>query len=105
MNSLENIIKRCKCGVYLTVNQNRDVYETVEQRIDEINERDFDNNGGHENYEVEIDDELKARLIKTDCIYELQFYPNTPIGFYIVYGENLEEVITKAEDIFKELNI
>ena len=96
---MEEIIKKCKCGVYLTVNQNRDVYQTVEDRVNEINELDYSQNGEHEDYEPEIDEELKARLIEANAIYELQFYPNTPIGFYSVYGSTLDEVVKEASDI------
>jgi len=88
---LEELIKKCKCGVYLTVNEHRDVYQSVEERIDEINCID----------ENTINDELKKRLIKANCIYELQFYPYTPIGFYVAYGESLEEVLREAEKAFQ----
>lgn len=86
--TIQNIIDRCKCGVYLTVNEHRDVYETVKEKIQEINER---------NSEPEINETLAKRLIAANCIYELQFYPDTPVGFYIVYGATLDEVIEKAE--------
>lgn len=86
---LEKLIKKCKCGVYLSVNEHRDVYQSVEERINEINSE-----------EIEIDDELRKVLIEADCIYELQFYPDTPVGFYVVYGESLEKVLRKAEKTF-----
>lgn len=98
---MKEVIKKCKCGIYLTINKHRDYYETVEQAVDEINEMDKNNNGHHADYEPEISEELKSRLIGTNCIYELQFYPDTPIGFYTVYGSTLEEVEEKALEILK----
>ena len=75
---MEEIIKQCKAGVYLTVNRHKDMYDTTENAVNKINE-----------YDPEIDEELKNRMIKEDCIYELQFYQHTPIGFYRVYGTSL----------------
>lgn len=31
MEKLNKLIKRCKCGIYLTINLHRDYNETVEQ--------------------------------------------------------------------------
>ena len=33
-------------------------------------------------------------------VYELQFYPHTPVGFYRVWGTTLAEVLTQAEACF-----
>lgn len=98
---MEEVIKKCKCGVFLTVNEHRDYYMSVEDRIKEINENDYSANGHHEDYEPEIDDELKYRLVKADCIYDLHFYPDTPVGSYQVYGTSLQEVINRALEILK----
>ena len=38
----------------------------------------------------------KARCIETDEIWELQWYPNTPVGFCTMYGATLEEVLEAA---------
>ena len=101
-NFMEEILKRCKCGVYLTVNKHRDVYETAKQAIDEIN--DWGKTTGNSDHEKEIDDELSARMIEKDSIYELQFYPDTPIGFFRVYGTSLDEVVGKAKSCFSHEN-
>lgn len=79
---MEEIIKRCKCGVYLSVNEYRDYYDTIEKAIKEE--------------ELEIEPELAERMIKENMFISLQFYPNTPIGFYKVFGTSLEEVVNKA---------
>lgn len=84
---MDEILKRCKCGVYLTVNKHRDVYETTAKAIADIREW-----GGAD----EIDEELEQRMNATGQIYELRFYPDTPISFYRVYGTSLEEVVSKA---------
>lgn len=99
---MEEVIKKCKAGVYLSVNENRDSYQSVGDRIKEINDLDFSHNGHHKNYEPEIDDKLASKLIEADSIYELQFYPLSPIGFYTVYGSSLSEVVEKALEILKD---
>ena len=97
---MEELLKKCKCGVYLSVNEHRDVYETVEQAINEINDWHKRANGHHTDYQPEINDELKQQMIKENSIYKLQFYPDTPVGFYTVYGTNLKEVIEEALSCF-----
>jgi len=89
---MKKIINKCKCSISLGINKHRDYYETAEQYVNNINGR---------NDREEIEDELKYRMIDTDTIYELQFYPDTPVGFYVVYGTSLDEVINKAKECLK----
>ena len=92
---MEEIIKKCKCGIYLEINKYRDYYNTIEEAIREENLHDDDK---------EIEDELAERMIKENMFISLQFYPDTPIGFYKVYGTSLEEVVKKANDILNDNN-
>lgn len=94
---MEEIIKQCKAGVYLTVNKFKDFYLPIVEAIQEINERGIEQKGE----EPEIPEEMAQRMIEKNCLYELQFYPHTPIGSYIVYGTSMEEVITHALEILK----
>lgn len=82
---METIIKKCKAGVYLEANKYRDYYETIPEAIEDANRDD-----------KTIDDKLAERMIKTNQFISLQFYPDTPIGFYKVYGTSFDEVIEKA---------
>lgn len=88
---MEELIKRCKCGVFLSVNEYRDYCDTIETAIGEKRR------AGHEQI---IGAELAARMIKEGCLYELQFYPTTPVGFCVVYGTSLDEVVKKALETF-----
>lgn len=90
---MDEIISKCKCGVYLEVNRYRDYYISIEEAIKDINSIAT---------EQEIDDELSARMIAEDSLVSLQFYPNTPIGFYKVYGTALDEVVEKAKECLNE---
>lgn len=87
---MEEILKRCKCGVYLTVNEHRDYYESVEERLKSI--------ACYEDDMINVlPNDLQERMAAVDTIYEFQFYPDTPIGSYKVYGTSLEEVVEKAK--------
>jgi len=85
--TFDELVSRCKASVNLNVNDHRSSYEPIGQYIVNL-EDDFD------------PEELK-RLEAADCVYRLQFYPDTPIGFYVCYGTSLTEVLEKAEACFK----
>jgi hypothetical protein len=44
------------------------------------------------------DEEAKQRAITTDEIWELQWYPNTPVGFNHVLAPTLAELLELAKD-------
>jgi len=70
-----NWLPEHKCGLYLTHNEHRDVYETVE---------DF--------YEVEcfVSPEEFAKALSENSVWVLQWYPETPIGFHRIAASTLE---------------
>jgi len=70
-----------KCGLYLSHNPHRDVYEKPE---------DF------YRAEFSISPEDWQKCIDTDDVWDLQWYPDTPIGFYLVIGSSLELVMAEA---------
>jgi len=90
---MEEIIQKCKCGIYLSVNQYRDYYQSIEDAVKEERERNS----------TDINDELAARMVAEKSLISLQFYPDTPVGFYIVYGTTLDEVVTKAKSVINSL--
>lgn len=93
MEKLKKIIDSCKCGFYLSINQHRDYYETVEQHFSDFEEL-LEN----------IDPIVYNKMKELNTIIDLHFYPNTPIGFYQVYHYDLDKAIDKACDIINELN-
>lgn len=81
------LMKLCKCGVYLTVNQHRDYYQTVDQYFNDL----------YDNVEIEdIDTGVYDKMKELNTVIELQFYPDTPIGFYKVYHYDLDLAISEA---------
>jgi hypothetical protein len=80
-----------KAGLYLTHNQHKDYYETVEQiSVLEYMGIDKDDFVSHEDYQ---------KCIDTDELWELQWYPETPIGSHKVCGSTLEIVLQRALEI------
>lgn len=84
---MQEIMNACECGVYLESNRHRDYYDSIETAISELKD--------------DVDQETKDRMLKANTIVSLQFYPITPVGFYVVYGTTVDEVITKAKSILK----
>jgi hypothetical protein len=84
----EESLPKHEASLHITHNQHKAYYEPIEEYLRDRN----------------IDDEdwatptSKERAIQTNNLWELQWYPNTPVGFNIVYGATLEEVIKKANE-------
>ena len=83
MDKLKELISKCKCSVMLSINDHRDNYETVEQYL------------RRNNPEIE-DPEIVAKMIETDTIICLIFYPNTPIGSCEIYHYDLDRAFDEA---------
>lgn len=78
-----NWLPKHKCGLYLSHNEHRDVYETVEQF-----------------YEVEdfISQDEWHKAVAEDSVWVLQWYPETPIGFCRIAASTLDAIKVKLED-------
>ena len=86
---LLDLLPKHKCGLFLTHNEHRDYYEKAENYIREMCEEPA--------LTVWKYDEAKKRSVATDEIWELQWYPDTPIGFYKVAAPTLEELLALAK--------
>jgi hypothetical protein len=69
-----NWLPEHKCGLYLEHNVHKDVYETIEENYDP---RDF------------VSDEEWTKAVELDSVWRLQWYPDTPVGFYVVCASTL----------------
>lgn len=86
MDKLKLLLNRCKCGVHITVNDHRDVYQTAKQVIEDLESMDHT-----------VDDEtVRAKMIEMDTIVDLHFYPDTPVGFYKVLHYDLDMALDIA---------
>jgi hypothetical protein len=91
MDKLKYLLSHCKCGIFITVNEHRDIYQSVQDALEEIDARD-----------PEISDDVRKKMIETDTIINIHFYPLTPIGFYDIYHYDLEMALDDALSCFKE---
>lgn len=81
---------RHECSLSLTHNQHKDYYETAEQYLSHWQ----DNNGP-----TFSDEEDRARCISENELWELQWYPDTPIGSYHIAGSTLAKVLELAKTV------
>jgi len=87
VNKFEQILNRCKCGVFLIVNEHRDYYQTAEEKLIELDSMECP---------PDIDPKVRSKMIELNTIIDLQFYPDTPIGSYSVYHHDLEMALDEA---------
>ena len=87
MDKLKELLGRCKCGVFLTVNEHRDYYITAAKFLEEA-----------EIFECppKIAPDVFARMIEIDTIVRLTFYPSTPIGSYDVWHYDVDAALNEA---------
>lgn len=86
MDKLKALMARCKCGVHLTINDHRDVYKPVAEALDDLEACGFD----------DLAPEVRAKIIETDTLIDLHFYPDTPVGFYKVLHYDLDAALDEA---------
>jgi hypothetical protein len=79
--TIENKLPKHKCGLFLTHNEHKNIYQTAEEYI---------KNEDHTTWESE---EHKQKAINTNEIWTLQWYPETPIGFYEISAPTLEDLL------------
>ena len=91
-DKLTKLLSRCKCGVYLEVNTHRDVYKTATEALEELEEMGY-----------AVEPEVRAKIIETDTLIDLHFYPETPIGFFKVLHHDLGAILDEAMEILEEL--
>lgn len=84
MGKLNELTLCCKCGVYVSVNEHRDSYDSVQQHLW--------NCGNLE----DIDPEVLGKMVEMDTAIEIQFYPLTPVGFYRVWHYDLDAALDEA---------
>jgi hypothetical protein len=72
-----------KCGLHLTHNDHRDVYETVQEFYDVD---DF------------VSPEEWHKAVAEDSVWVLHWYPNTPIGFNRIAASTLEAIEAKLRE-------
>jgi hypothetical protein len=89
MNEFESKLPPHKYSLSLTHNQPRDYHETVKEYLDD------DINSDRIEW---VSEEEKQKAIATNEIWEIQWYPDTPIGFYCVAASTLDALMDGVQD-------
>lgn len=76
-----------KCGLHLTHNQHKDYYQRIDQYVSAEIADNFK------------DDAARQRAIASDEVWELQWYPRTPVGFNLIAAPTLAEALAWASEI------
>lgn len=91
-DKLKKIIERCKCSVSIVINEHRDIYKSVEETLENLRCLECP---------PEIDNDVRNEMIKRDTIVDIQVYPDTPNGFYVVYHYDLDKAM---DEILKAIH-
>lgn len=89
--TLNELVRRCKCGVHVTFNEHRDYYQTAAVYIAELLDHEAP---------PTISPDVMEKMILADTIVQVQFYPQTPIGFYVVYHYDLDAALAECLTVF-----
>lgn len=71
-----------KAGLFLTHNEHKDCYDSIEMFYDP---NDF------------VSDDERNKAIAEDSVWVLQWYPETPIGFNIIAASSLDAIKAELE--------
>jgi len=77
---------RHAASLHLTHNQHKSYYETVAKAIE----------SGTYDDEDWINPEQRQRALETNDVWELQWYPDTPVGSYRLLAADLDALLTAA---------
>ena len=83
-----------EASLHITHNLHKDYYQTVEEYLAQGSK-----------YEEELYDEDewlspedRQKCIDTNDLWELQWYPRTPVGFCLLYGSDIDELLKKSKE-------
>lgn len=84
MNKLNELITLCKCGIYIRINAHKDSYQTIDN---------YFNSPSRIEDKEDIETTVYDIMLKTNTIVEVQCYPDTPVGSYIIYHYDIDIAI------------
>ena len=94
LDKLKELVDLCAGSVTLIHNEHRDYYQTVDKFL---RDSEF-----HSGLGLGIDIDVREAMIEKNQMLTLQAYPDTPIGFYVVYHWDTESAIDQMLAIVKK---
>lgn len=76
-----------EASLYLTHNEHKSYYKTVAEAIEE----------GDHGMDDWVSEEQKAKAVATNECWIIQWYPDTPIGFFILAAADLDVLLGAAD--------
>jgi hypothetical protein len=80
-DKFEKLFSACQCTI--TLNDHHSYYQPLEEKIKEIQSI----------HKGVLTEEIISGIIKNDRLIEIQCYPRTPIGFFVVAHYDIEEAL------------
>lgn len=93
MDKLTELLSLCQCGVFVTVNEHRDYYQSAAEALEEAKQLECP---------PEIDAIVRAEMIARNNIIKIQFYPDTPVGSYDIWHYDLHAALDQCLACFPE---
>jgi len=93
MEKLKKLMNLCEAEVMLDINEHRGSYQTVEEYLEDLSKLECP---------PEIEDSIKKIMIETDTMVCCIFYPDSPVGSYLVYHYDLDKCLDICLAILKE---
>ena len=83
-DTINRLIKRCKAGIYIVVNEHKNFYESIEDYIKQ---------------NPDIIGVIREGMIKYDSFIQITFYPDNPIGQYTIYHYDYDMALKEVTEI------
>jgi len=91
---LNELMRRCKGGVYLKLNEHRDFYDSAKQHLENLE--------AVRCAPLDIPADVRNLMEDTDTIVSVQLYQRTPICFDEVYHYDIDAALDKALEMTKD---
>lgn len=92
-DKLKELLAHCKCAISIEINEHRNDYRTAKDAIQEAEDA---------GWMRDVSPDIRAAMILADQIVSIQFYPDTPIGFYVVWHHDIDAALDEALSVFKD---
>ena len=92
IDKLKLLISKCKGGVVIYINNHKNNYEDVAHHLRYI----------IETYNTEIPHSDFDKMVETDTVVDVTFYPDTPIGSYQILSHDIDIALDRALDILNQ---
>jgi len=88
MDKFKELVSLCNASVSIIVNNHKDLRQTVEDNI-------------HKTERKYIEPQVFDEMVSRDLIVEVQFYPDTPRGYYNIYHYDIDKAVELALEVIK----